>query len=554
MNIIIDGLSHGHTSLSEWQNCSEASCMLCLSYLQHVKSRRCRDKEGCTLCIEVCKAMTKHYNDCSSEACCISFCHELKSSTDNRDPDENKNNEAKVSIKIIRPLLKKLLTEETQGHRKSVMLPDLYTEHQGVEDVPQTDFKDAKNLLARGCTEDLTAINSSLNNLSLRDVQSTPGVRNVQGHNNMQTATNQSAMAAYLEDTNMNVTGERNESLVRYDLPPGVMGPPTFPQPLNFPELSNFSTPGLGYVAKGTPVDVKTFSQYWAGLTDAEKVCVPEEGVLFHEKLTPINGRYTQDEHWQLGLKIGGGSQGCCYLTVDLRTQFICAVKQVPPPGYRAEEIEIWGELVHPKINRMYGILRERNFYYFMEYIYGDTLAEFVKVNKKLSEEIALECLEQILEGLVYLHKRRIIHGDIKGDNIVVTEKGEAIVLIDFGLARQLPHNVSAVPRGEPATGTYAYQSPEVRFRLGHDCKADVWSAVCVLYFMLEGATPSFDFSECKYYCPRFPCPHSGSHPFSKADLPDSYSEKLKDIFFRGLHYDPGLRASAEQLQSILGQ
>ncbi|XP_078656531.1 mitogen-activated protein kinase kinase kinase 14-like [Branchiostoma floridae x Branchiostoma belcheri] len=233
-------------------------------------------------------------------------------------------------------------------------------------------------------------------------------------------------------------------------------------------------------------------------------------------------------------------------------TEFICAVKQVSPPGYRAEEIEIWGELFHPRINRMYGILRDKDFYYFMEYIYGNTLTAYITVNRKLREDVALECLEQILEGLMYLHGNRIIHGDIKGDNIVVTERGEAIVLIDFGLACQLPHNVSAVPRGEPATGTYAYQSPEVRFRLGHDCKADVWSAVCVLYSMLEGATPAFDFKPCEYHCSRFPCLHSGSHPFSKAELPDRYSNKVKDIFLRGFHYDPEDRASAEELHRLL--
>ncbi|KAI8508089.1 hypothetical protein Bbelb_143290 [Branchiostoma belcheri] len=336
-----------------------------------------------------------------------------------------------------------------------------------------------------------------LNNLSLGDVQSTPGIRNIQGQDNMQTTTNQFAIAAYLDDTNQNVTREGGERFARHDLPPGVLGPPTYAYPSSFPTLSEFSRPGLGYVAKGTPSDIKIFSQYWASLAGAENQD-QEEGVLFHQDLTPINGRYAKNTHWRLGHKIGGGEQGCCYLTVDHMTEFICAVKQVSPPGYRAEEIEIWGELVHPRINRMYGILRDKDFYYFMEYIYGNTLTAYITVNKKLREDVALECLEQILEGLIYLHGNRIIHGDIKGDNIVVTERGEAIVLIDFGLACQLPHNVSAVPRGEPATGTYAYQSPEVRFRLGHDCKADVWSAVCVLYSMLEGATPTFDFKPCE--------------------------------------------------------
>ncbi|XP_078619721.1 mitogen-activated protein kinase kinase kinase 14-like [Branchiostoma floridae x Branchiostoma japonicum] len=559
MNFIIDGLSHGHTRLSEWEGCSETSCVLCLSYLQHVKSRKCGNKQGCPLCAEVCKRVRNHCESCAADTCCVSFCHELKSITHNRDSDANENQETQVSIEDIRPLVKKILTEETQGHRKSIVLPEVYTcnRNLGVEDETQTDVKDTMKLQARGGKEDLTTVNARFSNLSLCDVQPTPGIRNVQVEKNTETATNQSALAAYLEDTNRNVTEGRIESFVTPDLPPGVMGPPTFPQPCtsySFPELSNFATPGLGYVAKGTPKDIRIFSQHWANMTEAEKVLGSEEGVLFHEKLTPIDGCYTKDEHWKLVQKIGGGEQGCCYLTLDLSTDFICAVKQVSPPEYRAEEIEIWGELVHPKINRMYGILREQKFYYFMEYVYGGTLSEFVCKNKKLTEEIALDCLEQILEGLVYLHKRRIIHGDIKGDNIVVTERGDAIVLIDFGLALQLPHNVSAVPRGEPATGTYAYQSPEVRFKLGHDCKADVWSAVCVLYYMLEGVTPTFEFSQCKYYCDRFPCPHSDSHPFQKADLPDSYSKKIKDIFLQGLHYDCGIRSSAEQLYDLVRQ
>ncbi|XP_019634606.1 PREDICTED: uncharacterized protein LOC109477702 [Branchiostoma belcheri] len=455
MDYIMEGLRHGHTSLSEWQSCSEVPCTLCLSYLQHVinKSRNC--KQGCKLCAEVCKRVTNHWKTCTSGTCHISLCQELRSSFNATESDVNRNEETQVTIEDIRPLVEKILSEETQEHKRSIVLPELYAENQGVvEDVThyQTD-KDTKKLLARGGTEGVSAIDMRLNNLSLGDVQSTPGIRNIQERDNIQTPTNQFAIAAYLDDTNQNVTREGEERFARHDLPPGVLGPPTYAYPLSFPTLSDFSRPGLGYVAKGTPSDIKVFSQYWASLAEAENQD-QEEGVLFHEDLTPINGRYTKNTHWRLGHKIGGGEQGCCYLTVDHMTEFICAVKQVSPPGYRAEEIEIWGELVHPRINRMYGILRDKDFYYFMEYIYGD--------------------------------------------NIVVTEKGEAIVLIDFGLACQLPHNVSAVPRGEPATGTYAYQSPEVRFRLGHDCKADVWSAVCVLYSMLEGVTPAFDFKPCE--------------------------------------------------------
>lgn len=104
----------------------------------------------------------------------------------------------------------------------------------------------------------------------------------------------------------------------------------------------------------------------------------------------------------------------------------------------------------------------------------------------------------QIGEGLAAIHRRRLIHRDVKPENILVDEENHELKVIDFGFLR----NLTRAERGRAYTdcGTPDYVAPEVWTMAGHDQKADAWSFGVLLYRMATGTFPSFR-DENHYQC-----------------------------------------------------
>lgn len=117
-----------------------------------------------------------------------------------------------------------------------------------------------------------------------------------------------------------------------------------------------------------------------------------------------------------------------------------------------------------------------------MEYCeYGD-LGFNVKMLKKrgqhYSEPIILNWFIQILMALEYIHKRKILHRDIKLSNIFLTKCG-SVKIGDFGISKQLS---TEVDKAHTLVGTPYYLSPEVCKNDPYTYKSDIWSLGCVLY------------------------------------------------------------------------
>ena len=92
-----------------------------------------------------------------------------------------------------------------------------------------------------------------------------------------------------------------------------------------------------------------------------------------------------------------------------------------------------------------------------------------------------------VLEAVAYLHKNDIVHRDIKPENILFeSEQGDAIKLIDFGLARK--HKKGDAPMRNPV-GTAYYMSPEI-LKGKYDRSCDVWSVGIIAYILLCGYPP----------------------------------------------------------------
>ncbi|XP_028754834.1 mitogen-activated protein kinase kinase kinase 5-like [Neltuma alba] len=125
-----------------------------------------------------------------------------------------------------------------------------------------------------------------------------------------------------------------------------------------------------------------------------------------------------------------------------------------------------------------------------MEYIPPGSLKKYISERGVLCESLIQNFTVQILSGLVYLHSRRVVHRDIKPDNLLV-DSNNIVKLVDFGLAKHLGESVGK----HSQLGTPYYASPEVLQKLEYESSreasaADIWSLGCVIIEMFSGKHP----------------------------------------------------------------
>ncbi|CAD8154014.1 unnamed protein product [Paramecium pentaurelia] len=149
-------------------------------------------------------------------------------------------------------------------------------------------------------------------------------------------------------------------------------------------------------------------------------------------------------------------------------------------------EIDVLKNLHHPCIIEYRESFVDRNKYLciVMDYAEEGTLHQRLEQQKQkqehLKESQIIEWFTQICLAVKYIHDRRIIHRDIKTQNIFIS-KGE-IKLGDFGIAKSL---INSEDLCQTAIGTPYYISPEVCQRIPYDFKSDIWSLGCMLYEMM---------------------------------------------------------------------
>ena len=127
-----------------------------------------------------------------------------------------------------------------------------------------------------------------------------------------------------------------------------------------------------------------------------------------------------------------------------------------------------------------------------MEYCHCGSLGSFIRSGNRLSESALRDIMACCLMGLTYLHAKKIIHRDIKPDNLFLSEQG-VIKVGDFGLAAQLNSSAS---RRSVVCGTSLYMAPEV-FQERTCLSSDIWSLGISAIELAEGKQP---FGECSQY------------------------------------------------------
>jgi len=150
-------------------------------------------------------------------------------------------------------------------------------------------------------------------------------------------------------------------------------------------------------------------------------------------------------------------------------------------------------KLNHPNIIKIYEMKEEHGVPYFtMEYIDGRSLADILKTGRP-DINTAVKIVRDVAEALEYAHASGLLHRDVKPGNIMIEKNTSRIVLMDFGLARQIVDDAHVTQVGF-AVGTPAYMAPEQadpHGKLGGvDERTDQYSLGVLLYEMLLGLTP----------------------------------------------------------------
>jgi eukaryotic-like serine/threonine-protein kinase len=267
---------------------------------------------------------------------------------------------------------------------------------------------------------------------------------------------------------------------------------------------------------------------------------------------TVLNNRY------EIVRKIGGGGMGAVYLASDNNLGGVLrAVKEMVQAHIEEDQQEkavndfkresmILSTLDHPSIPTIYDYFydaEEGRFYLVMKYISGGDLASKLRssADGKVEELIVTEWAIQLTDVLNYLHNQpsTIVYRDLKPSNIMLDGNSGRVMLIDFGIARNISQKEE---KGVTAVGTMGYAPPEL-FSGNVEPRSDIYSLGSTLFHLLTGADPQsnplliFDFQ-------KNPRPRQ---------INSRLSDQMERILMRMVEYNAEQRfSSAAELKAVL--
>ncbi|XP_076370823.1 LOW QUALITY PROTEIN: serine/threonine-protein kinase mig-15-like [Tachypleus tridentatus] len=230
---------------------------------------------------------------------------------------------------------------------------------------------------------------------------------------------------------------------------------------------------------------------------------------------------------------VGNGTYGQVYKGRHTKTGQLAAIKIMDVTEDEEEEIKLEINVLkkyshHRNIATYYGAFIQKSppgkddkLWLVMEYCGAGSITDLVKSTKGLSlkeEWIAYVCRE-ILRGLSHLHANKIIHRDIKGQNVLLTDNAE-VKLVDFGVSAQLDRTIG---RRNTFIGTPYWMAPEViacdeNPDATYDNRSDLWSLGITALEMAESQPPLCDMHPMRalFLIPRNPSPRLKYKKWSK--------------------------------------
>ena len=238
-------------------------------------------------------------------------------------------------------------------------------------------------------------------------------------------------------------------------------------------------------------------TKYWRIHYFAHVFSIPAKITCMFENGTILDKRYQIQTH------LGTGGMGEVYRVLDLEQGQDCALKILNTMADQKavhrrfhREFQVLNRFQHPRLVSTFawGFAEERP-YFTMEYLPGKTLEKII-ADRAHSGQFRtshfFDLIQQLAEGLAYIHAQGAVHRDLKPSNIMVleTEEGIETTILDLGLAKlRHLHSVSITQTGT-AIGTAEYMSPEQGKGLWVDHRSDLYSLGIILYEMLTGTPP----------------------------------------------------------------
>jgi serine/threonine protein kinase len=232
----------------------------------------------------------------------------------------------------------------------------------------------------------------------------------------------------------------------------------------------------------------------------------------FEEAVKPSSELVAQRfEHYELmtgedgqPVELGRGAMGVTYKAFDVDLHCPVTLKVISEKYLGDEsarlrflrEARAAASVRHPNVASVFHLGRTgENYFYAMEFVEGETLENFIKRSGRLAVKLALEIAVQVATGLAAVHKRDLVHRDIKPTNVMVNlEEGGAVTakIIDLGLAKAINESLSEAAISMPGVfaGTPEFASPEQIAGVGVDIRSDLYSLGVTLWEMLTGQAP----------------------------------------------------------------
>ncbi|KAH6558927.1 hypothetical protein KP509_1Z037600 [Ceratopteris richardii] len=198
-------------------------------------------------------------------------------------------------------------------------------------------------------------------------------------------------------------------------------------------------------------------------------------------------------EQYQKVEKIGEGTYGVVYKAKDRVTNETIALKKIRleqedegVPSTAIREISLLKEMQHGNIVRLQDVVHsEKRLYLVFEYLDLD-LKKYMDSSPEFSKDARLikTYLYQILRGIAYCHSHRVLHRDLKPQNLLIDRRTNALKLADFGLARAFGIPVRTFTH---EVVTLWYRAPEILLGSRHySTPVDVWSVGCIFAEMVN--------------------------------------------------------------------
>jgi hypothetical protein len=279
--------------------------------------------------------------------------------------------------------------------------------------------------------------------------------------------------------------------------------------------------------------------------SDSNKTTMPSNLLNKRERLSLFMDQSRLMSEYQLGDCIGKGQFGSVHKALNLESGHVMAVKRINLADRDQNEtdglmmeVELLKSLSHHRIVKYEGSLRSDGYLnIIMEYVENGSLLHTLKSFNPFPEPLVASYVIQILEGLMYLHDKQVVHCDLKAANILTTKNG-TVKLTDFGVSLNL--EVKNSDLGEIVAGTPYWMAPEVIEMRGASTASDIWSLGCTIIELYTGKPPYIEMlpMTALFHIVEDDCP----------PLPEGISENLADFLRSCFRKEPMDRPTAEQL------